>query len=109
AVTTAWPHTFVQRCVVHKLRNLEADAPTRALDEVRADFRSITTAESEKAARAAYARFIRSWQRRCESVVTSLKEAGEELLTFYRFPPSQWKCLRTTNMIERLNLEFRRR
>ena len=34
---------------------------------------------------------------------------GEELLTFYRFPKSQWKCLRTTNPIERINGEFRRR
>jgi len=109
AVATAWPKTLVQRCVVHKLRNLEAHAPKRAIDEVRADFHSITTAENEKLARAAYARFIRSWQRRCEGVVTSLREAGEELLTFYRFPSSQWKCLRTTNMIERLHLEFRRR
>jgi transposase-like protein len=109
AVATAWPQTLVQRCVVHKLRNLEAHAPKRAIDEVRADFQSITMAENEKLARVAYARFIRSWQRRCEGVVTSLKEAGEELLTFYRFPASQWKCLRTTNMIERLHLEFRRR
>ena len=109
AVATAWPHTRVQRCVVHKLRNLEAHAPKRALDEVRADFHSITTAENAKLARAAYARFVRRWQSRCEGVVTSLKEAGEELLTFYQFPSSQWKCLRTTNMIERLHLEFRRR
>jgi len=42
-------------------------------------------------------------------VVVSLEEAGEELLTFYRFPKSLWKSLRTTNAIERLNGEFRRR
>jgi putative transposase len=42
-------------------------------------------------------------------VVVSLEEAGEELLTFYGFPNSQWKSLRTTNAIERLNGEFRRR
>jgi transposase-like protein len=41
--------------------------------------------------------------------VRSLDEAGDELLTFYRFPKSQWKVLRTTNVIERLNGEFRRR
>jgi putative transposase len=109
AVATAWPQTMVQRCVVHKLRNLEAHAPKRALDEVRADFHSITLAETEKLARAAYARFVRRWQRRCEGVVTSLREAGDELLTFYRFPSAQWRALRTTNMIERLHLEFRRR
>jgi transposase-like protein len=41
--------------------------------------------------------------------VRSLDEAGDELLTFYRFPKSQWKVLRTTNVNERLNGEFRRR
>ncbi|MES4787212.1 MAG: IS256 family transposase, partial [Nitrospiraceae bacterium] len=41
--------------------------------------------------------------------VTSLREAGEELLTFYRLPSTQWKCARTTNAIERLHEEFRRR
>ena len=41
--------------------------------------------------------------------MTSLQEAGHDLLTFYRYPKSQWKSLRTTNQIERLNGEFRRR
>jgi putative transposase len=42
-------------------------------------------------------------------VVTSLREGGDELLTFFRFPQAQWKTLRTTNTIERLHEEFRRR
>jgi transposase-like protein len=42
-------------------------------------------------------------------VVTSLREGGDELLTFVRFPKAQWKTLRTTNVIERLHEEFRRR
>ena len=41
--------------------------------------------------------------------MTSLREGGDELLTFFRFPKAQWKTLRTTNTIERLNEEFRRR
>jgi putative transposase len=41
--------------------------------------------------------------------VTSLREGGDELLTFFRFPKAQWKTLRTTNTIERLHEEFRRR
>jgi transposase-like protein len=36
-------------------------------------------------------------------VVTSLREGGEELLTFFRFPKAQWKTKRTTNVIERLH------
>jgi len=42
-------------------------------------------------------------------VVTSLREGGNELLAFFRFPKTQWKVLRTTNTIERLHEEFRRR
>ena len=40
-------------------------------------------------------------------VVRSLEEGGDELLTFFQFPKRQWKTLRTTNVIERLNEEFR--
>ena len=39
----------------------------------------------------------------------SLREAGEELFTFTRLPPSQWKSARTTNAVERLHAEFKRR
>ena len=45
----------------------------------------------------------------CAGAVRSLEEAGPELLTMYRYPRSQWKSLRSTNGLERLNLEFRRR
>lgn len=109
AIATTWPKIPVQRCAVHKLRNLETRCPKRSLADLRADFHAITEAESEKTARAAHARFIRLWEKRSEGVVESLKEAGDELLTHYRFPKSQWKCLRTTNSIERLQGEFRRR
>jgi putative transposase len=42
-------------------------------------------------------------------VIASLDEAGDELFTFLRFPVAQWKALRTTNALERINEEFRRR
>jgi putative transposase len=39
----------------------------------------------------------------------SLEEAGDKLFTFTRFPPSQWKSIRTSNAVERLDEEFKRR
>jgi len=66
-------------------------------------------AASTEAARAAYATFERTWGKRCPAVVASLREGGDELLTFLAFPRAQWKTLRTTNTIERLHEEFRRR
>ena len=61
------------------------------------------------AARAAYASLERTWGKRCPGIVTSLREGGDELLTFFTFPQAQWKALRSTNVIERLHQEFRRR
>lgn len=109
AVAETWPRAQVQRCAVHKLRNLEAHCPKRALDDLRTDFHAITEARGLAAAKQAYARFVARWERRCPGVVRSLEEAGAELLTVFRFPRAQWKCLRTTNAIERLQEEFRRR
>lgn len=109
AVGRVWPVTAVQRCCVHKLRNLERKAPKHALPEIRDDFHRIVYAASGDGARTAFTAFERKWGPRCPGVVRSLQEGGDELLTFFRFPKAQWKTLRTTNVIERLNGEFRRR
>ena len=109
ALGRTWPATAVQRCAVHKLRNLERKAPKHALDELREDFHRIVYAASADAGRTAYSAFERKWAKRCPGVVRSLHEGGAELLTFFTFPKAQWKTLRTTNAIERLNGEFRRR
>src|SRR5712692_3569936 len=61
------------------------------------------------AERAAWTAFEKKWKPRCPGVVRSLTEGGDELLTFFRYPKGQWKTIRTTNVIERLNEEFRRR
>lgn len=109
AIDLVWSGIEVQRCAVHKLRNLLQHAPKHAHDEVRDDFHAIVYAQSQAKAREAYDRFVSKWSKLCESVARSLQEAGDELLTFYTYPESQWKCVRTTNVIERLNEEFRRR
>jgi putative transposase len=109
AVELLWPRAAVQRCCVHKLRNLERKAPAHARAEIREDFHRIVYAASGEAARTAYRAFERKWEKRCPGVVRSLREGGDELLVFFTFPKCQWKTLRTTNVIERLHGEFRRR
>jgi transposase-like protein len=66
-------------------------------------------ADSREAVAQARLGFVRKWKLRCQAVVRSLEEAGDDLFTFLRYPPSQWKALRTTNALERINEEFRRR
>jgi transposase-like protein len=109
AVEATWPGIEVQRCTVHKLRNLQDHCPADVYPQVKEDYDRIIEAKDLAEARAAYQSFVRKWSRELPSVVKSLEEAGEELLSFYKFPCEQWRSLKTTNPIERLNLEFKRR
>jgi putative transposase len=86
AVELVWPEARVQRCAVHKLRNVERKAPRHAVAEVCADFHRIVYAENLAAARSAFSAFERKWRTRCPGVVRSLQEGGEELLTFFSVP-----------------------
>jgi len=104
-----WPTLAIQRCTTHKLRNLEAKAPARFREELAEDYRRMIYADSRTAVDQARGRFLKKWRLRCPAVIECLHEAGEDLFTFLRFPASQWKALRTTNALERINEEFRRR
>lgn len=109
ALLELWPNLAIQRCTVHKLWNLLGHAPKSLQGEVKADYDRIINADDIEMAKAAYAAFMRKWSRKAESVARSLEDAGMDLLSFMRFPKEQWRSLKTTNIVERLNLEFRRR
>jgi hypothetical protein len=104
-----WPDVPAQPCTVHKHRNLLAHAPDTLHEEVTADYTDMIYAETAKAVQAKRKTFLRKWRLRCPAVATSLEEAGDRLFAFLRLPPSQWKSARTTNAIERLHEEFKRR
>ena len=104
-----WEGVRVQRCTTHKLENLKAHCPRHARPEMKRDYDRIIYAADGLAARAAYDAFAKKWSTLCAAVARSLEEAGDELLTFYEFPKATWKSIRTTNMLENLNREFRRR
>jgi putative transposase len=109
ALQSHWPGIAIQRCTAHKLWNLQSKAPARLREELTEDYRRMIYGDSMAIVQQERTRFTKKWQLRCPAVVESLKEAGDELFTFLRFPSSQWKALRTTNALERINEEFRRR
>jgi putative transposase len=109
ALTALWPEVPTQRCTVHKHRNLLAHAPEALHEEISADYTDMIYANSAKEVETRRRAFLRKWRLRCPAVATSLEEAGERLFTFTRLPESQWKSARTTNAIERLHEEFKRR
>ncbi len=108
ALAAWWPRVPVQRCTVHKLRNLMAHAPKKLHEEISADYHAMIYAESASQVLARRQAFLRQWRLRCPGVARSLEEAGERLFTFLRYPPTQWKPICTTHAIERLHLEFKR-
>jgi putative transposase len=109
ALQEQWKQIQIQRCTNHKLRNLQAKVPARLREELTEDYRRMIYAASVDEVAKQREKFQKKWKLKCAAVITSLEEAGEELFTFTHFPPSQWKALRTTNAIERINGEFRRR
>jgi putative transposase len=109
ALGLVWPEALVQRCTVHKHRNLLAHAPERLHEEISADYNDMIYAKTAKEIETRRKSFLRKWRLKCRAVADSLEEAGERLFTFTRLPESQWRSARTTNAIERLHEEFKRR
>ena len=87
------------RQIAHKMRGVGAAARLQGM------IYAGTKQEIETKRKA----FIRKWRLKCEAVTDSLEEAGDKLFTFPRFPESQWESIRTSNGIERLHEEFKRR
>jgi transposase-like protein len=109
AIAAVWDGVPVQRCTVHKHRNLFAHAPERLHDEITADYNDMIYAATRGEIEARRKAFIRKWRLKHRAVADSLEEASDRLFTFTRLPPSQWRSVRTTNAIERLHEEFKRR
>jgi transposase-like protein len=109
AIAAVWDGVPVQRCTVHKHRNLLAHAPERLHEEVTADYTDMIYAATPAQIESRRKAFIRKWRVKCRAVADSLEEAGDRFFTFTRLPPSQWRSARTTNAIERLHEEFKRR
>jgi putative transposase len=109
AIAAVWDGVPVQRCTVHKHRNLLAHAPERLHEEIGADYTDMIYAATPEEIATRRKAFIRKWQLKHRAVADSLEEAGDRLFTFAQLPPSQWRSARTTNAIERLHEEFKRR
>jgi len=109
AIAAVWEGVPVQRCTVHKHRNLLAHAPERLHEEITNDYNDMIYAATPEAIATRRKAFLRKWRLKHSAVADSLDEAGDRLFTFARLPPSQWKSARTTNAIERLHEEFKRR
>jgi len=99
----------VQRCQVHVAKNVLVKVPKKLKKAVADDLRSIFYASSKKKSREFFDKFTDRWRKDLPSAVKCLDTSIDACLTFFNFPEEEWISLRTTNIIERLNKEFKRR
>lgn len=108
ALGRLWPGVAHQRCWAHKLRNLENKlkaAQGSCLEEAKL----IYQAQHRTAALQCFRRWKHRWRTQAPKAVACLEADLEELLAFFESPGAHWKRVRTTNVIERLFVEVRRR
>lgn len=99
----------VQRCQIHVCRNVLAKVPRKLKKIVADELRSIFYASSKSKALELFEQFKRRWSNELPSAVKCLENSLDSCLTYLQFPEEEWICLRTTNVIERVNKEFKRR
>ena len=102
-------HAKIQRCQVHVARNVICKVPKKQKQEVADDLRSIFYASTKKKAWKFFYDFEKKWEQELPSAVKSLRYSIGGCLTFFDYPKEEWLSLRTTNVIERLHKEFKRR
>jgi putative transposase len=104
-----FPNARVQRCQVHVARNVLAKVPKKLKKTIADEVRSIFYASSRKKALEFFEQLKSRWEKDLPSAVKCLANSLESCLTYLHFPEEEWICLRTTNVIERVNKEFKRR
>jgi len=109
AVAEVLPEAAWQRCYVHFLRNCLDHLPRKGDDDCLRELRWIYERRNLGEARNDLAAWITKWESRYAKLVAWVEENIEETLTFYRLPPQLHKHLKSTNMLERLNEELKRR
>jgi transposase-like protein len=109
ALTLKFPEAARQRCVHHKLENVLNYIPETQRAAVEPELKAIFYQESRAKADQVWAAFCEKYEKTYPTAIECLKRDGDACLTFYAFPKTHWKTIRTTNVIERLFGEVKKR
>ena len=109
AVAGELPGVGWQRCVVHFERNVLSHVPTSSTAEVAQDLKAVFKVRREKTARALAAEFVELYGKRFPKAVAVFETGIGDALSYLSYPGSHHARIRTTNMLERLFEEVKRR
>ncbi|RSN19741.1 IS256 family transposase, partial [Amycolatopsis sp. WAC 01416] len=107
AITTVWPQTITQTCVVHLLRNSFRYAGRQHWDAIAKALKPVYTAPTEAAARERFAEFTDTWGGRYPAIVRLWDNAWAEFVPFLAFDPEIRRVICSTNAIESVNARIR--
>jgi transposase-like protein len=108
AVSTVWPRTVVQTCIVHLLRNSFRYASRKDWSTIAKDLRPVYTAASESEALDRFAEFSEKWEKKYPAIIRLWTNAWPEFTPFLQFDRSIRTLVCTTNAIESLNARIRK-
>jgi transposase-like protein len=109
AIESVFTGSSWQRCSIHLMRNLAAEVSHRHRAEVMALIKLVLSSASIEEARAYLRVVLETLSQRHPKAAQVLEAAGEDFLAFMHFPPTHWRKLHSTNLVERLNRELKRR
>ena len=109
AIAEVFTEAVWQRCYVHFLRNALDYLPRKADNDCMTELRWIYDRRSIEEARQDLAAWLKKWSSRYPKLCDWVEGNIEETLTFYRLPRQHHKNLKSTNLLERLNEEIKRR
>jgi putative transposase len=108
AVSSVWPQTIVQSCVVHLIRASFRYAGRRDWSAIAKDLKAIYTAPTEAAALERLADFAGVWEEKYPAIVKLWESSWAEFVPFLSFAPAVRQVIYTTNAIESVNARIRR-
>jgi transposase-like protein len=109
AISEVFAEAAWQRCYVHFLRNALDYLPRKADNDCMTELRWIYDRRSIEEARQDLAAWLKKWAARYSKLCDWVEANIEQTLTFYRLPRQHHKNLKSTNLLERLNEEIKRR
>jgi putative transposase len=109
AIREVLPEAAWQRCYVHFLRNALDYLPRKADDDCLMELRWLYDRRNVEEARRDLATWLKKWENRYGKLCQWVEENIEETLSFYRLPREHHKNLKSTNMLERIMEELKRR
>lgn len=111
AIQESFLGTSWQRCAVHLLRNITDKMPKKNMQEAKEDLKAIFRTSKRKHANELKERFMMKYQdtKNLQNAMDILDNGFEDAMQFHTQPSKYHKHFRTTNMVERVNREIRRR